>query len=237
MAQPALSLARRKAEEGPTARSAAELRDCLEQGALSAAASVLNLILVKGGLAGRIVEVEAYEGESDPASHAYRGLTDRNQTMFGPPGHLYVYKSYGVHHCANIVCGPPGRASALLVRALEPLGDADAMRRGRPLSLPDSLLCSGPGRLCASLGIVRGDDGADLLKAFAQGRGAQGAELGAIALVDDGTPPPATPLRGPRIGLSKRCGEAVEWPWRFAVPGSRAVSRPWPERGGRAGST
>lgn len=190
---------------------------CLLAGsALEAAPRVLNLVLVKGGLAGRIVEVEAYEGADDPASHAFRGQTPRNRSMFGPPGHLYVYRSYGIHWCANLVCGPEGTASALLVRALEPLEGIPSMRRGRPQSLVDDRLCSGPGRLCTSLGIDRGDDGNDLF----------GPDL---ALVDDGTPPPQVPLVGPRVGLSRGSGDALEWPWRYAVPGNRAVSRPRPE--------
>lgn len=229
-------------------------RSLFARGALEAAPSVLNLVLVKGGLAGRIVEVEAYEGARDLASHAFRGQTPRNRSMFGPPGHLYVYRSYGVHWCANLVCGPEGSASALLVRALEPLEGIPAMRRGRPASLADGRLCSGPGRLCASLGIDRGDDGIDLLgdgagvaHALAEPTGEDGhpgadrdEEVGALgalqallapglALLDDGTPPPAAPLVGPRVGLSRRCGDALQWPWRYAVPGNRAVSRPRPE--------
>lgn len=197
------------------------IRSVLALGALQAAPEVLNLVLVKGHRAGRIVEVEAYEGADDPASHAYRGPTPRNRTMFGPPGHLYVYLSYGMHHCANLVCGPPGRASALLVRALEPVSPPDDLRQGRPGRLADEALCSGPGRLCASLGIDRGDDGADLL-------GEDPGDRDGPRLVYDGVPPPPSPLRGRRVGLSDRCGDAVEWQWRFAVPGSRAVSRPRP---------
>ena len=201
------------------------LRALLAEGALAAAPQVLNLVLVNGACAGRIVEVEAYEGGDDPASHAYRGETARNRTMFGPPGHLYVYLSYGMHHCANLVCGPPGRASALLLRALEPLTGVEEMRRGRPPSLPDATLCSGPGRLCRSLGIDRGDDGSDLLAR-------PGAPDRVLALLDDGFPPPPEPHRGRRVGLSERCGDALVWQWRFAVPGNRAVSRPRPgERG------
>lgn len=212
----------------------------LEQGALAAAPSVLNLVLVKDGIAGRIVEVEAYEGADDPASHAYRGETVRNRTMFGPPGRLYVYLSYGVHHCANIVCGPPGRASALLVRALEPVSCPAGMRHGRPVGLADELLCSGPGRLCASLGIGRGDDGADLVAGGARfassvdGSALEGPRTRGLGLVYDGASPPGAPLRGPRVGLSDRRGDAVAWQWRFAVPGNRAVSRPRPGGRGRA---
>lgn len=204
---------------------APSLRGLLAEGALVAAPQVLNLVLRKGALAGRIVEVEAYEGAEDPASHAFRGRTPRNATMFGPPGHLYVYLSYGVHHCANLVCGPPGRASALLVRALEPVSNVEVLRRGRPDSLADALVCSGPGRLCTALGIDRDDDGADLLEEGSTARADR------PSLVYDGVPPPEAPLRGPRVGLSNRCGSAVGWSWRFAVPGNRAVSRPRPGAG------
>ena len=213
------------------------LRDLLAEGALVAAPTVLNLVLRKGGLAGRIVEVEAYEGADDPASHAFRGTTPRNRTMFGPPGHLYVYLSYGIHHCANLVCGPPGRASALLVRALEPLAGVDEMRQARPArparpaGLAEAELCSGPGRLCAALGIDRADDGVDLLA------GGPPVERTPLDLRFDGVSPPPVPLQGPRIGLSDRCGEAVEWRWRFMVPGSRAVSRPRPGGWGTPGLT
>ncbi len=174
-----------------------------------------------GGRVGRIVEVEAYGGEIDPASHAFNGPTARNATMFGPPGRLYVYFTYGMHHCANVVCRPTNEPGAVLLRALEPLrgieemAAARAAARGRPLARreADTRLCRGPGNLCAAFGLDRSFDGTDLL------------EIGVLRLIDDGTSPPEVPLSGPRVGLSTACGEAVHWPWRFAVPGSSSLSR------------
>jgi len=177
---------------------------------------LLNLVLVHGEASGRIVEVEAYNGAEDAASHAYRGMTARNRVMFGPPGHLYVYFTYGMHCCANVVCGPEGRASAVLIRALEPLTGLETMRRRRGPRVPDRLLAAGPGRLCQALGIDRAHNGADLLGG------------GALRLVHDGAAAPVEPVTGTRIGLSARAGEAGALRWRFAVRGSPWVSRPWP---------
>ncbi len=182
---------------------------------LEVAPLLLNLLLVAEGVAGRIIEVEAYLGQADAASHAYRGPTARNATMFGPPGHLYVYLSYGVHHCANVVCAPGGVASAVLLRALWPVDGLEAMRARRPGTRRDAELCAGPGRLCAALGIDRRLDGADLVSGS-----------GGVQLLSDGVPPPEKPLTGPRVGISARGGEAASWPWRFAVPGAAGLSRP-----------
>lgn len=180
---------------------------------LELAPLLLNKLLVMAdGRAGRIIEVEAYRGGEDPASHAYRGMTARNRVMFGPPGHLYVYFSYGVHWCANVVCGPPGQAQAVLLRALEPVAGLDLMRRARwttQRQQPDRDLCRGPGRLCQALGIDRSYDGADLTVA---GSG--------VWLADDGSAPPLDPLTTPRVGISV----AVDLPWRFAVADHRGVS-------------
>jgi DNA-3-methyladenine glycosylase len=170
---------------------------------------LLNKLLVHGGRAGRIVEVEAYKGGQDPASHAFGGLTPRTEVMFGPPGHLYVYFTYGMHWCANVVCGPEGRASALLIRALVPLRGLGQMRRARVAARRDCDLCNGPAKLCQALGITGADNGADLL-----------ARTG-IRLADDGTPPPELPAQGRRIGISV----AKEEPWRFWVAGEECVSR------------
>lgn len=183
---------------------------------LDVAPLLLNKILVRGRRAGRIVEVEAYRGSEDPASHAYRGRTARNATMFGPPGRLYVYFTYGMHWCANAVCGPDGAGQAVLIRALTPLGGLEEMRRGRAArrtarpAVSDRHLTSGPARLCQAFGITGEDDGADLV------RGDRG-----LRLVDDGTPPPRRPGVSGRIGLSR----AAELPWRFFVPGDTHVSR------------
>lgn len=182
-------------------------------GSLEIAPRLLNKVLVRDdGRAGRIIEVEAYRGSEDPASHAYRGPTARNQAMFGPPGHLYVYLSYGVHWCANVVCGPPGEAQAVLLRALEPLRGLDQMRTARGGG-PDRDLCRGPGRLCQALGIDRSYDGEDLTD-----------RRGRVWLEDDGCEPPDRPATSPRIGISV----AREHLWRFTTPGHRALSRPVP---------
>ncbi|HTJ74710.1 MAG TPA: DNA-3-methyladenine glycosylase [Acidimicrobiales bacterium] len=173
---------------------------------------LLNKVLVRGERAGRIVEVEAYAGGLDPASHAYRGRSPRNATMFGPPGHLYVYFTYGMHFCANVVCGEEGEASAVLLRALTPISGLAEMRVARgPAARADRDLCSGPGKLCQALGIDRSFDGADLVT------GDRG-----VAVVDDGTPAPVAPGTSGRIGLSV----AAEVPWRFYVPGAVGLSRP-----------
>ncbi len=179
---------------------------------LTVAPRLLNKLLTTAdGRSGRIVEVEAYHGAEDPASHAYRGPTARNLVMFGPPGHLYVYRSYGLHWCANVVCGPPGDAQAVLLRALDPVAGLVLMRQARwrnQRHRDDRDLCRGPGRLCQALGIDRTQDGADLTTAGA-----------GVWVADDGSPPPADPLITGRVGLSV----ATDRPWRFAVKGHRAV--------------
>jgi DNA-3-methyladenine glycosylase len=170
---------------------------------------LLGKVLQRGDRAGRIVEVEAYRGERDAASHAYRGLTPRTTVMFGPPGFLYVYFTYGMHWCANVVCGPDGEAGAVLIRALAPLEGIEEMRRARPAARVDRDLTSGPAKLCQALGITGEDNGTDLLG------------VGPVRLVDDGTPPPKRPARGPRIGIRV----ATEKRWRFWVVGEPNVSR------------
>ena len=159
------------------------------------------------GRSGRIVEVEAYAGAEDPAAHSYRGQTKRNATMFGPPGHLYVYFTYGMHWCANASCG---NGSGVLIRALEPLSGVERMRLSRPKAKRDTELCSGPGRLAQALAITGDNDGADLVT------GDQG-----FRIVDDGTLPPADPAQSVRIGISKAAHE----PWRWYVAGNPNVSK------------
>jgi DNA-3-methyladenine glycosylase len=198
-------------------------RGDLEQGVLRVAPFLLNKILVRGERSGRIVEVEAYRASDDPASHAFRGPTPRTAIMFGPPGFLYVYFTYGMHWCANVVCGVDGEASAVLIRALEPLSGLVAMRTARPAAKRDIDLCNGPAKLCQALGITGVDDGTDLFGAAPAGTGgrARPAERADVRLGDDGTPPPRRPGRGPRIGISV----ATERPWRFWVAGNPHVSR------------
>jgi len=161
------------------------------------APQLLHKVLVVGACAGRIVEVEAYTAD-DPASHTFRGRTPRNATMFGPPGVLYVYFTYGMHHCANIVTGDPDDGQAVLLRAVEPLQGIDVMR-GRRGGRPYRQLCDGPGKLCQAFGLDRSDDGTDLC-----------AHPTAM-VVDDGTPPPACPVTTGRIGI--RNGTDRLWRW------------------------
>ncbi len=167
------------------------------------APELLNKVLrveVDGVVAsGRIVETEAYLPD-DPASHTFNGSTDRNRVMFGPAGHLYVYLSYGIHRCANVVTGQVGSGQAVLLRAVRPIEGVELMRGRR--NRPDRELTNGPGKLCQALGIDLGDDGVDLVGESH------------ISIVDEGTPPPIEPLVGPRIGISK----AVDAPLRFRVP-------------------
>ena len=138
-------------------------RSDLEGGPVAVAPWLLNKLLVHGDRAGRIVEVEAYHGANDAASHAYRGLTPRTAVMFGPAGFLYVYFTYGMHWCANVVCGPEGEAAAVLIRALAPTSGLAAMREARPAARLERDLCNGPAKLCQALGITGQDNGVDLL--------------------------------------------------------------------------
>ncbi|MGF6273577.1 DNA-3-methyladenine glycosylase [Massilia sp. UYP11] len=170
------------------------------------AQQLIGVTVLVDGVGGRIVETEAYDHE-DPASHAYSGPTERNASMFGPPAHAYVYRSYGIHWCLNFVCQEPGHGAGVLIRALEPVAGLDRMRARRD-ALDARSLCSGPGKLCQALGVNRAHDG----MALAQ----QPFELLPAA--------PSLPLvAGPRIGISK----AVDVPWRFGLAGSRFVSRPF----------
>lgn len=191
-------------------------RDFYRRHSTLVAPELLNKLLVRDdGRAGRIVEVEAYAGEEDPAAHSFRGMTPRTATMFGEPGHLYVYFSYGMHWGSNAVCGEVGQGWGVLLRALEPVAGLELIRQARPRVRRDVDLCSGPGRLSQALGITGVLDGADLV-----------ADDAGIRIVCDGTAPPSKPVVGPRIGISR----AVEFPWRWHVPGHAHVSA---QRGSR----
>jgi DNA-3-methyladenine glycosylase len=175
-----------------------------EQSVHVLAPELIGAELYVDGVGGRIAEVEAYDHE-DPAAHGYRGRTERNASMFGPPGHAYVYRSYGIHWCLNFVCEPEGVASAVLIRALEPLAGLDAMRERRGLE-SERLLCAGPGRLCQALGVTWEHDGLPLEEPPFELR----ARVGEVEVVT-----------GPRIGITR----AAEKPWRYGLAGSPFLSR------------
>ncbi len=171
----------------------------------------------EGVTSGRIVEMEAYL-QGDPASHAYRGETPRNRSMFGPPGHAYVYLSYGVHYCFNVVTAPEGIAEAVLIRAIEPLEGMELMLRRRGISAPLEAVperqrlraASGPGNLTAALGLSKAQDGQDLTTGPLTIRSRPAGDLDAAILAT------------PRIGIT----QGAEHPWRLLLPGSRSVSGP-----------
>ena len=173
---------------------------------------LIGTTLLVDGVGGRIVETEAYD-RSDPASHSFRGPTPRNAAMFGPAGRAYVYRSYGVHWCLNLVCGQPEDGAAVLIRALEPTHGLAAMRlrRGLPEGGDVRLLCAGPGRLTQALAVDGSFDHLPL-----------DAPPFCLLAPPAAVPPPALVV-GPRIGITR----AVEVPWRFGAAGSRFVSRPF----------
>ena len=183
----------------------------LSGSAVEAARALLGWTLAGDGASGRIVETEAYEPD-DPASHSHRGPTPRNLAMFGAPGHLYVYRIYGMHWCANVVVGPVGRGSAVLIRAIEPTAGTATMSRRRGVERLDAL-GSGPGKLCEALGITGDHDGVDLFD-----------DVSPVRLL---APPESVvePISsGPRIGITK----AVDRPWRFGLADSAHLSRRFP---------
>jgi DNA-3-methyladenine glycosylase len=186
--------------------------------ALELAPLLLNKLLIhdepEGRTAVRLVEVEAYRGSADPGSHAFRGRTARNAAMFGPPGRLYVYFTYGMHWCANVVAlAAPGDASAVLLRAAEPVTGLELMRQRRPAARRDRDLCAGPARLAQALGLGKPDDGATLLR-------------GPLGIFDDDVAPPVRPGRSARIGLAPGRGEGTRWRW--FVRNNEFVSRARP---------
>ena len=173
--------------------------------AATVAAALIGHRLFVDGVGGVIVETEAYD-RTDPASHSFGGPTRRNASMFGPPGRAYVYRSYGIHWCMNLVCDPEGSASAALLRALEPTHGLDVMAARRGTDVP-RLLCSGPGRLCQALGVTGAHDGLALDRA-------------PFELLPRAHEPAV--VLSPRIGISR----ATEKPWRFTERGSPYLSRP-----------
>ncbi len=183
-------------------------RDFFDRSVHAVARELIGCRLFFAGVGGTIVETESYERD-DPACHAYVGLTDRTEALFGPPGRAYVYLSYGIHSLLNAVCEPEGEAAAVLIRALEPSAGLEAMRERRG-DRADGELCSGPGKLTEALAVGLEHNGADL------------AADPFLFLSPEGEPPPV--VTGPRIGITK----AVERPWRFCAAGSPFVSRPRP---------
>jgi DNA-3-methyladenine glycosylase len=181
-------------------------RGFFDRPVLEVAPELIGATLLVNGSGGRIVEVEAYH-HTDPAAHSYNGRTDRNAVMFGAPGYAYVYRSYGIHWCLNFVCEQAGSASAVLIRALEPMAGIAAMRRRR--GLPDErALCSGPGKLCEALGVTRRHNGLPLDRPPFELR-ARAEKLEIVI--------------GPRIGITK----AVDTPWRYGMKESRFLSTPF----------
>jgi DNA-3-methyladenine glycosylase len=174
------------------------------------ARELVGCVVTHGDTAGVIVETEAYH-DSEPASHAFVGLTARTRTLFGPPGRAYVYRSYGIHALLNAVCEREGVGAGVLIRALEPVAGIDHMRARRGLE-PARQLCSGPGKLTQALGIKLTDNGTDLLRGriVISGRAGAWREVQIVA--------------GRRIGITR----AVDLPWRFCAAGSRFLSRPAP---------
>jgi len=169
------------------------------------APDLIGATLLFNGVGGMIVEVEAYH-HTDPAAHSYNGPTERNAVMFGPPGFAYVYRSYGIHWCVNAVCEETGSASAVLIRALQPTHGLAIMRQRRGVE-NERLLCSGPGRLCQALGITRAHNGLPLDRPPFELRARRG-DCDVVA--------------GVRIGITK----AADLPWRYALKGSRFLSKP-----------
>jgi DNA-3-methyladenine glycosylase len=190
-----------------------DLAALLRRGVLDVAPALLGWRLTHGGVTVRLTEVEAYAGSVDPGSHAYRGRTPRTEVMFGPAGRLYVYFTYGMHYCANVVTGEEGNASAVLLRAGEVVGGHETAASRRPGAAPRDW-ARGPARLTVTLALGRAENGLDLLDADSDGR----------------LDPPAVPvdrgavLSGPRVGVSGPGGDAEAHPWRFWLADEPTVS-------------
>ncbi|HEU4948649.1 MAG TPA: DNA-3-methyladenine glycosylase [Kribbella sp.] len=193
-------------------RSEPVRRDLLAGPVLDVAPRLLGTVLrsstAAGTVAVRLTEVEAYDGPDDPGSHAYRGRTQRNAVMFGPPGHLYVYFTYGMHFCMNISAGPDGRPSAILLRAGEIVEGIELARSRRGTTVAHRDLARGPARMCVALGIDRAANGADLLAPSERLQLLEGSGFDGVAET------------GPRVGLR----EAADRPWRFWIGGDPTVS-------------
>lgn len=190
-------------------------RSFFDRPVLEVAPELLGRLLVRespeGPIELRLTEVEAYAGDIDPGSHAYRGRTARNDVMFGPPGHAYVYFTYGMWHCLNVVCGPEGSASGVLLRAGEVLEGAALARQRRVTARKDQELAKGPARLATALGVDRAQNGVDLC----------GVAGDPLRLLSGDPVPPGHVRNGPRTGVA---GDGAVHPWRFWIDGDPTVS-------------
>jgi len=204
----------------PTTGLSPEAASILSRDSLDAAPALLGAVISVAGSQGRVAirltEVEAYRGEEDPGSHAFRGRTARNASMFEAGGGIYVYFTYGMHHCVNIVCGPEGLSRAVLVRAGEVVEGIGLARRRRSAARVDRDLARGPARLCQALGLTRADNGLRL--------GRAGTRIWLVP-PDAGREPDAALIRsGPRTGVAGPGGDGEAYPWRFWLDGEPTVS-------------
>lgn len=197
-----------------------DVAEVLARDSLQAAPALLGAIVTttspEGTVSVRLTEVEAYRGEADPGSHAFRGRTARNASMFEAGGIIYVYFTYGMHHCVNVVTGPEGLSRAVLMRGGEVVAGVELARRRRPAARNDRDLARGPARLCAALGLDRSDDGTAL--------GGPGSRI-SLALPEPGLNPEAARIRtGPRTGVAGPGGDGEAYPWRFWLEDEPTVS-------------